>query len=143
MTGKRVTCTGCSLLCDDIIVRTNGLYIDEIFGACLKGKERFDLITSKNRISFPMIRNNGELEKASLKKAIKKAAEIITNSSKPLLYGFSTVSCQAQIQGLELARCIDGFIDSNSIICQGKVMNTAKQTGLTLTTITSKVRPAI
>ena len=139
MTGKRVTCTGCSLLCDDIIVRTNGLYIDEIFGACLKGKERFDLITSKNRILFPMIRNNGELEKASLKKAIKKAAEIITNSSKPLLYGFSTVSCQAQIQGLELARCIDGFIDSNSIICQGKVMNTAKQTGLTLTTISEVI----
>ena len=39
---NRVTCSGCSLLCDDIIVRTDGLYIHEVMGACLKGKERFD-----------------------------------------------------------------------------------------------------
>ena len=93
MSGKRVKCTGCSLLCDDIIIKSNGLYIDEVYGACLKGKERFDQITSKNRILSPLIRKNGDLVK----------------------------------------------IASNSSICQGKVLNTSKQTGMTLTTISEVI----
>lgn len=139
MASKRIECTGCSLLCDDIIIKTDGLYIDEIIGACLKGKEKFDQVTSKNRILSPLIRKNGELEKISHGKALEEAIKIIKNSSKPLLYGFSTVSCQAQLKGIELAKTINGFIDSNSIICQGKVLNAAKQTGMTLTTITEVI----
>ena len=37
---------------------------------------------------------------------------------------------------------INGFIDSNSIICQGKVLNTAKETGITLTTIAEIINKA-
>ncbi|HEC38415.1 MAG TPA: formylmethanofuran dehydrogenase subunit B, partial [bacterium] len=129
---SRVTCCGCSLLCDDIIVKSDGLYIDEVIGACLKGKERFDQITSKNRLLNPLIRENGVLVKTIFDKALDNAANIIKNSSKPMFYGFSTVSCEAQLKGIELARATNGFIDSNSIICQGEVINIAKQTGITL-----------
>ncbi|MHA1987850.1 MAG: formylmethanofuran dehydrogenase subunit B [Promethearchaeota archaeon] len=139
MAGNRVTCSGCSLLCDDIIIRSDGLYIDEVYGACLKGKERFDQITSKNRILSPLLRKNGEYEKISLEDALDKSLEIIKNSSKPLLYGFSTVSCEAQLKGIKLAKLINGFIDSNSTICQGKVLNSSKQTGMTLTTISEVI----
>ena len=62
---KRIPCAGCSLLCDDIIVRTDGLFIDEVVGACLKGKERFDQITAKNRVLNPLIRKKDILEKSS------------------------------------------------------------------------------
>ena len=142
MVSKRVICAGCSLLCDDIIVSSDGLYIDEVIGACLKGKERFDLITSKNRLLSPMVRKDGELTKTSLDNAINSTIKIIKNSEKPLLYGFSTVSCQAQLKAIELAKNIDGFIDSNSIICHGKVLNTAKKTGITLTTISEVINKA-
>jgi len=142
MVGKRVKCTGCSLLCDDIIIMSDGLYIDEVIGACLKGKERFDQVASKNRILSPFLRKNGDLVKVQLKGALNKCIEIIKNSSKPLLYGFSTVSCQAQLKGIELAKKINGFIDSNSIICQGKVLNTSSQTGMTLTTISEVINKA-
>jgi len=142
MVSDRVTCSGCSLLCDDIIIKSDGLYIDEVMGACLKGKERFDQLTAKNRILNPLIRKNGELEKASLDEAIEKAINLIKNSSKPLLYGFSTVSCEAQLKGIELARTINGFIDSNSIICQGKILNISKETGITLTTIAEIINKA-
>jgi len=131
----RVTCTGCSLLCDDIIIRTDGLYIDEIIGACLKGKERFDQITAKNRIINPLIRKNGELEKVSWDEAFEKVLTIMKTSSKPLLYGFSNSSCEAQLKGIRLAKKIDGFIDSNSTICQGKTLNISRDSGMTLTTI--------
>ncbi|MFX1326427.1 MAG: formylmethanofuran dehydrogenase subunit B [Promethearchaeota archaeon] len=139
MVGKRVVCTGCSLLCDDIIIRSDGLYIDEIYGACLKGKERFDQITSNNRILSPLIRKNGDFRKVELEEALDKTVEILRKSSKPILYGFSTVSCQAQLKGIVLARRINGFIDSNSSICQGKVLTNSKQTGIILTTISEVI----
>ena len=142
MVSERITCSGCSLLCDDIIIKSDGLYIDEVIGACLKGKERFDQITSKNRILNPQIKKDGELQKATLDEALKKVIKIIKNSSKPLLYGFSTVSCEAQLKGIHLASVINGFIDSNSTICQGKVLNTSKETGISLTTITEAINKA-
>ncbi|MFX0040537.1 MAG: formylmethanofuran dehydrogenase subunit B [Candidatus Heimdallarchaeota archaeon] len=142
MSSKRVTCSGCSLLCDDIIIRSDGLYIDEVLGACLKGKERFDQITAKNRITKPQVTKNESLEVVSFNEALDKTIKIIKNSSQPLLYGFSTVSCEAQLKGIELAEFINGFIDSNSVICQGKVLNTSKETGITLTTITEIINKA-
>lgn len=133
---KRFTCSGCSLLCGDIIVKSDGLFVSEVIGACLKGKERFDQVSAQNRITSPMIRKDGELKEVSWNEAIKKAAEIIENSSIPLLYGFSNVTCEAQEAGMKLAQKINGFIDSNASICQGKFLNKAKNLGINLTTIT-------
>ncbi|MFW9902011.1 MAG: formylmethanofuran dehydrogenase subunit B [Candidatus Thorarchaeota archaeon] len=142
MVSKRVTCSGCSLLCDDIIITTDGLYIDEVIGACLKGKERFDQITAKNRILNPLIRKDGELGKVKIEESIEKAINLLKNSSKPLLYGFSTTSCEAQLVAIELAQLINGFIDSNSTICQGKVLHISRETGMTLTTISEIINKA-
>ncbi|MGQ4876279.1 MAG: formylmethanofuran dehydrogenase subunit B [Promethearchaeia archaeon] len=139
---QRVPCSGCSLLCDDIIIRSDGLFIDEVIGACLKGKERFDQCTAKNRITKPKIRISEELKDANLEDAIKKAVEIIKNSKKPLLYGFSNSSCEAQLKGIELAKKINGFIDSNSIICHGRTLNAAKSTGITLSTLSEVINKA-
>jgi formylmethanofuran dehydrogenase subunit B len=133
---KRVTCSGCSLLCDDIIVKSDGLFVSEVIGACLKGKERFDQVNAKNRITHPMIRKDGELKEVSWDVATKKAVEIIKKSSNPLLYGFSNVTSEAQEAGIKLAQKINGFIDSNASICQGKFLNKAKNHGINLTTIT-------
>jgi len=133
---KRYPCSGCSLLCDDIIVNSDGLFIDKVIGACLKGKERFDQVSAQNRIISPMIRKNDELINVSWEEALAKTVEIIKNSSAPLLYGFSNVTCEAQRAGMDLAREINGFIDSNASICQGKILNKAKSQGINLTTIT-------
>ena len=138
----RINCSGCSLLCDDILVNTNGTIIEQVIGACKKGKQRMDQLNAKNRIISPMIRKNKELQKVSWEEALNKVKEIVKNSSKPLLYGFSTTSCEAQLKGLQLAKRINGFIDSNSIICQGKVLNAAKDSGITLTTLAEIINKA-
>ena len=135
----RVPCSGCSLLCDDVLIQTDGLYIHEVMGACLKGKERFDQITAKNRITHPLIKKKEELEKATWDEALEITLDIISKSRNPLLYGFSNSSCEAQLKGIKLAKRINGFIDSNSTICQGKVLNVSKDTGLTLTTIAEMI----
>jgi len=136
---KRFTCSGCSLLCDDIIVQSDGIFISEVIGACLKGKERFDQVGAKNRITSPLIRKNGELIEVSWDEAMKSVVEIIKKSKKPLLYGFSNVTCEAQEAGIKLAREINGFIDSNASICQGKFLNKAKSLGINFTTITEVI----
>ena len=132
---KRVPCTGCSLLCDDIIIRTDGLFIDEIVGVCLKGKEHFDQITAKNRILNPLIRKEEKLEKSTWEEAYKKTVDLLKTAKNPILYGFSTSSCEAQLKGMELAKEINGFISSNASICVGKTLEKSKETGLTLTSI--------
>jgi len=139
---KRSVCSGCSLLCDDIMVKSDGIYIDEVFGACLKGKEKFDQITSQHRILSPMIRKNENLQKASWDDAIQRVVDLIKKSKKPLIYGLSNSSCEAQLKGIELAKLINGFIDSNASICQGKVLDNAINTGITLTTITEIINKA-
>ncbi len=136
---KKIPCSGCSVLCADIIVRSDGIFIDEVIGACLKGKERFDQVTAENRILSPMIRDNSNLKKCSWDEVLEKTIQILNNSTKPLLYGFSTVSCEAQLKGLELADIVNGFIDSNSTICQGKLLNKSTETGITLTTISEVI----
>lgn len=139
---KRVPCSGCSLLCDDIIIRTDGLFIDEVVGACLKGKERFEQITTKNRILNPLIRKQGKLEKSSWDEAYKKTVDLLKTAKNPVLYGFSTSSCEAQLKGMELAKEIGGFISSNASICVGKVLEKSKETGLTLTSISEVINKA-
>jgi len=129
-------CTGCSLLCDDIIIEREDGKLNEVIGACLKGNERFEQIDAKNRILKPLIRKNDELKESDWDKAIEKTLQLIQESSNPLLYGFSTTTCEAQLEGMKLAKQIDGFIDSNSIICQGKTLNKAKSKGMTTCTLT-------
>ncbi|MFW9949236.1 MAG: formylmethanofuran dehydrogenase subunit B [Candidatus Thorarchaeota archaeon] len=139
---KRVPCSGCSLLCDDIIVRTDGLFIDEVFGACLKGKDRFVQISSPNRITSPMIRKNGELVRVNWEEALEYTVRLLEKSVKPLLYGFSTVTCETQYLGMELAKLLNGYIDSNASICQGKVFDNLSETGINLTTLTEVINKA-
>ena len=136
---SRFVCSGCSLLCDDVIVKSDGIFINEVIGACLKGKERFDQVSAKNRIISPLVRKNGELVEVSWDEAMNSVVEIIKKSNKPLLYGFSNVSCEAQEASIKLAREINGFIDSNASICQGKFLNKAKSLGINFTTITEVI----
>ena len=139
---KRVTCTGCSLLCDDIIIRTDGLFIDEVVGTCLKGKEHFDQITAKNRVLHPLVKKQEKLEKASWDEAYRKSIDLLKTAKNPLLYGFSTSSCEAQLKGIELAKELNAFISSNAAICQGRVLEASKENGLTLTSISEVINKA-
>ncbi|MGV9173994.1 MAG: formylmethanofuran dehydrogenase subunit B [Promethearchaeia archaeon] len=132
---KRISCCGCSLLCDDILVETDGSKVQKILGACLKGKERIDQTTSKNRITKPMIRKGGDLKPVEWEEAMKKVKNLIEKSKEPLLYGFSNSTCEAQAKAVELAREINGYIDSNSTICQGKVLEVIEEKGVNLTSL--------
>lgn len=136
---RKVTCTGCSLLCDDIIIEDGEEEVKELIGVCLKGQERLDQVHSKNRILTPLIKKGDSFDETDWDAAMEKTIQLINKAKKPLLYGFSTTTCEAQLKGIKLAKKINGFIDSNSTICQGKTLNTAKNTGITLGTLTEVI----
>jgi formylmethanofuran dehydrogenase subunit B len=108
-----VVCSGCSLLCDDIEVVLDSGRIGEISNICRKGLGRFRAVGLDR--TDPRIDGN----KSSYDDAILAAADLLRSSKRPLLFGWSNSTLEAQRQGIELARKLRGVIDDTSSFCQG------------------------
>jgi formylmethanofuran dehydrogenase subunit B len=114
---KGITCPVCGMACDDIEV-----WYDEekqeiiVKNACREGAPKFKELVSPHRIREPMIKKNGEFVKVSWEEAIEKAAEILANAKRPLLFMGAETSAEAHIVGLHMAEYLGGVVDSNSTI---------------------------
>ncbi|UCF58799.1 MAG: formylmethanofuran dehydrogenase subunit B [Candidatus Bathyarchaeota archaeon] len=115
---SQVTCPVCGSYCDDIEVTVKNNVITDVRNACAVGAAKF-LDYATHRSVKPLLRKNGELVEASLDEAIRKSAEILTDATYPILYGWSSTSCEATRVGLELAEEVGGVIDNTSTICHG------------------------
>ena len=115
---SNVSCPVCGCLCDDIELVVEKNVITEVRNACGMGESKF-LGYSAHRPLKPLIRKNGELVEVSLSEAVKKSAEILVNSSYPILYGWSNTSCEACRIGVELTEEVGGVIDNTSTVCHG------------------------
>ena len=110
------TCTGCSLLCEDIELVLKTGAISEAKNLCRKGQGHFQaLFTERTK---PMI----DGKEVTLDQAIAKAAEILKNARTPLLYGWSNSTLEAQTVGINLSKKIGAFIDDTSSFCEGLLM---------------------
>ncbi|MEM2738542.1 MAG: formylmethanofuran dehydrogenase subunit B, partial [Candidatus Bathyarchaeia archaeon] len=78
----------------------------------------------------PMIRKNGELVKTTLKDAVRRAAEILAEANYPLLYGWSSTSCEAISVGIELAEEVGGVIDNTAVVCHGPSLLSVQEVGI-------------
>ncbi len=117
-TTQDVICPVCGCLCDDIEVDVNKNQIMKARNACAMGTTKF-LNYSNDRISSPMIRDNGNRRPASLEEAISKVAEILVRSKYPVIYGLSLSSCEAVKTALELTEEVGGVIDNQTTVCHG------------------------
>ena len=115
---SNVSCPVCGCLCDDIELVVEKNVITKVRNACGMGESKF-LGYSAHRPLKPLIRKNGELVETSIAEAVKKSAEILVNSSYPILYGWSNTSCEAIRIGVELAEEVGGVIDNTSTVCHG------------------------
>ncbi len=136
MTHNDVVCTFCGTLCDDIQVETEGNMIKDVRHACRIGTAKFlsanDL---EHRLLKPMVRKNGKLVEVSLEEAIEKAAEILKQAKKPLLYGWSSTSCEADKVGIEIAENLGALIDSTSTVCHGPTVLAVHDVGVASCTL--------
>lgn len=58
-------------------------------------------------------------QQVALEAAIAKAAKILGSAKRPLLYGWSNTTIEAQASGIKLAEKIGATIDDTSSFCQG------------------------
>jgi formylmethanofuran dehydrogenase subunit B len=109
-------CTGCSLLCEDIVAALQNGSFSHVKNLCRKGHGHFQAAFTERTV--PMI----DGEKVDLDSAIAKAAEILKSAKSPLLCGWSNSTSEAQAAGIKLAEKLGATMDDTSTFCQGILM---------------------
>ncbi|MDH7478013.1 MAG: hypothetical protein QHH17_06510, partial [Candidatus Bathyarchaeota archaeon] len=127
---KAVTCPICGSLCDDIELTVEDGRIIKVKNGCAMCESKFLGYNSEHRLLKPLIRKNGELVKVSMKEAVGKAAEILAEANYPILYGWSSTSCEAIGLGIELAEEVGGVIDNTSVVCHGPSILSIQEIGI-------------
>ncbi len=117
-TVKAVTCPVCGSLCDDIELGIKNRRIVKVKNGCSLCESKF-FGYAGHRLLKPLVRKNGELAEVTFKEALSKAAEILSEANYPILYGWSSTSCEAIRVGIELAEEVGGVIDNTSTVCHG------------------------
>jgi len=102
------TCTGCSLLCEDIEAAVKDGAMGHAKNLCRKGHGHFQAVLSER--TEPMI----EGKNAGIDQAIAAAADMLRNSKRPLLLGWSNCTIEAQTAGIKLAMKIGATVDDAS-----------------------------
>jgi formylmethanofuran dehydrogenase subunit B len=106
------TCTGCSLLCEDIEAEVKDGALSHCKNLCRKGHGHFQTAFTEREV--PMI----EGQQVDIDSAIAAAAEILKNARQPLLYGWSNSTLEAQAAGIKLAEKLGAIIDDTSSLGQ-------------------------
>jgi len=122
-----VICPFCGCLCDDIRVEVEDNKITKVNRACRLGASK---IRGHERIKAPMVREDGELVETSYEEAYQRAAQILYQAKRPLLYGWCSTVCEAHKKGILLAEEVGGVIDSTATVCHGPSIIGIEEKGL-------------
>ena len=126
VTVRDVTCPLCGCLCDDLVVRVEGGIVTSVDNACALGSEKF---LSRSRLNFPISRSGGSWAPIGFPEAIRYAAEVLADAERPLLFGWSGTSAEAQCTGIHIAEEVRGVIDNCSSICHGPSLMGIQEAG--------------
>ena len=124
---KNILCPFCGCLCDDGVVLVEDNKIVGTRNFCRIGHQKF--IHAQHGREGPRIRKNGVLVPVTIYEALDKAAEILSNASRPLLYGWCTTSSEAQKIGCELTEACRGVIDNSATLCHAPTLLAVQDQG--------------
>ncbi len=122
MVFKNIVCPVCGGSCDDVQV--------ELKNAFKMGTAKFQEVVSDHRLKDPMIKKNGIFDKVAWDEALTKAAEILVNAKRPLLFMGSETSCEAHEVGLHIGEYLGAVVDSNATICHGPTVMGIQEAGI-------------
>ncbi|MFM8932398.1 MAG: formylmethanofuran dehydrogenase subunit B [Gemmataceae bacterium] len=106
-------CTGCGCLCDDVTVSTGRGRLTADTHGCGKGKSWLEQSYSPG----PSILVDGR--PASLEKAIAIAADLLCQSSNPLVYGLEKITCESAAKAVAIADWLGANLDTTASFNQG------------------------
>jgi formylmethanofuran dehydrogenase subunit B len=129
-----VVCPVCGALCDDIELTIKHGKIVKVKNGCSMSEAKF-LNYNSDRPLKPLMRKNGKLVPVLLKEAVSKAAEILAGAKYPLLYGWSSTSCEATAAGIALAEEVGGVVDNTSTVCHGPSVLGIQDVGISTCTL--------
>jgi len=133
-----VVCPFCGTLCDDLEVDVDvkEQKVIEVRNGCQIGtKKYFSSNPSEHRYEKPLIRDNGSFKEVSWDEALDKAADILVQAKRPLLYGFSSTECDAQGKGVELGEMLGGILDNTASVCHGPSLLAIQDVGAPTSTL--------
>ena len=108
-------CTGCSLLCDDIVVELDGDKIGKTMNLCRKGHAHYNSLGSE-RLT-PSVGGS----QVGIEDAARAAGELLAGAENPLLFGWEGSTLEAQRAGVDLAKKLGSAIDGPSSYSQGMI----------------------
>ncbi len=115
-------CNFCGNVCDDILVQIEeGNFTTK--NTCKLGYHKF---LEHPRIEHPVV--NGK--KVSYDEAIETAGRILSESKKPLLYGWASTVNEAIKIGVSLAEMLGGVYDNTSSVCHAPTTLAIQEAGI-------------
>ena len=128
-----VICPFCGTLCDDLEVEVSddGKKIEDVFNACVIGAAKFLHSQASDRVTRPRMQQpDGSYKEVSYDEAVEFTAKMLANSKKPLMYGWSSTSCEAQSVGHEIAEQVGAIVDNTATVCHGSTLIAVQDVGI-------------
>ncbi|MFX1298281.1 MAG: formylmethanofuran dehydrogenase subunit B [Promethearchaeota archaeon] len=131
-----VVCPFCGSLCDDLEIDIENNKVVTVYNACTIGtKKFFSANNTEHRFTKPMLRKNGDLVSIDWDEAIERAAKILIEAERPLMYGFSSTSNEAIRVGFEVAEEVGAVLDQTASVCHGPSVIAIQDTGRSAATL--------
>jgi len=131
-----VACTVCGCVCDDLRLRLHAGRITQAENACPLAEPWFDRLMATLRrdpSELPSARIQGQ--PATVDDALKTAADLLTASRSPLIYGLSRSSTPGQRAAVRLTESLGGTIDTTASVCHGPSIMAIQQVGESASTL--------
>jgi len=125
---ENVVCPFCGDLCDHLTIEVDGNKVVRNIGGCAISSAKF-LNYHRHRILRPYIREQGRLLEVDLDKAIDVAADILTESKYPLIFGLASTDVETNRYAVELAELTHGVVDNTSVFCHGPTALAVQEVG--------------
>ncbi len=128
-----VVCPFCGTLCDDleVVVSDDGKQLLEVYNACAIGAEKFLHSQAEDRLTRPRLaQEDGSWKDVSYEEAIEYTAQMLANSTKPLMYGWSSTNCEAQGVGSEIGELTGAVMDNTATVCHGTSLIAVQDIGI-------------
>ncbi|MDH7593061.1 MAG: formylmethanofuran dehydrogenase subunit B [Methanomicrobiales archaeon] len=128
-----VICPFCGTLCDDIevVLSDDGKKILEVVNACAIGAQKFHHAMAEDRPKKPRMKQpDGTYKEVSYDEAVEYTAQMLANAKKPLLYGWSSTSCEADSIGNEITELCGGCVDNTAAVCHGTTLIALQDVGV-------------